>query len=170
MAKPKPHEYPEFYHPFIEPVAYNELITGLEQSIEKSLLVLQRISDVQGLKRYAPDKWSIKELIGHMIDCERIYCYRALVIARGEKVSLPGFDQDAYVKQSNAESRNMYELLEELQLVRKSTIALFKSFSPSMLKRSGNANGFEMTVNLLGFLAIGHQQHHVKVIKERYLL
>ncbi|MGB0521358.1 MAG: DinB family protein [Flammeovirgaceae bacterium] len=169
MPKPQLHEYPELYHPFVQPIPYDDLIMGLEQSFAKSLQVLQRITDTQGLHRYEPNKWSIKELMGHLIDCERIYCYRALSIARGEKIALPGFDQDAYVKQSNAESRSMRELVEELIQVRKATVLLFKSFTPQQLTRKGTANGFEMSVNLMGFIAIGHVRHHVKVIQEKYL-
>ncbi len=118
---------------------------------------------------YAEGKWTLKELLQHCIDTERIMVYRALCIARGEKQSLPGFDENSYAAASNANIRTWEGLVEEMQLVRKSTILMFDSFNEEQLQQRGSANNHPITCNALGFIIAGHFLHHERIVKERYL-
>ena len=111
----------------------------------------------------------MKELIQHIIDTERVFSYRALCFARNDNTSLPGFDQDVFVENDNANDRNYYDLLNEMEVLRKSSIQLFKSFSDEALLRVGVASNNKMSVRALGYLFSGHQMHHLNIIKERYL-
>jgi uncharacterized damage-inducible protein DinB len=119
---------------------------------------------------YAAGKWTLKELIQHIIDTERIFCYRALCFARNDKTALPGFDQDIFVDYGNANQLNYFDLLDEMATLRKSSIQLFQSFSEEALLRIGVASENEMSVRALGYLFSGHQMHHLNIVKERYLL
>jgi len=118
---------------------------------------------------YAPGKWTMKEMLQHIIDTERIFNYRALAFARKEQASLPSFDEDAYAASSNANNRNWNDLCEELKAVRKSTGIMYNSFDKNTLLNSGIANNKPMTVLAMGFTTIGHVYHHVKVTRDRYL-
>lgn len=118
---------------------------------------------------YAPGKWTLKEMLQHIIDAERIFAYRALCIARLEKQSLPGFEENDYAANSFANNRQWQDLVSELQLVRKTTGLLFESFHPEVLQNKGVSNNAVVTPNSIGFIMVGHLYHHVNVIKERYL-
>src|SRR5690606_18442301 len=128
------------------------------------------LDENQGLYSYAHGKWTLKEVLIHCIDTERIMSYRALRFARNDQTELPGFEQNDYVPQSEANSRKMADLIEEYKILRQSTILLFKSFSDDVLKRAGVANGNPISVRALGFVISGHELHHLNVCKERYLL
>jgi uncharacterized damage-inducible protein DinB len=119
--------------------------------------------------RYAEGKWTIKEIIQHIIDTERIFSYRALRISRNDKTPLPGFEENDYVDNTDANKRGLQELLTELSAVRHATLLLFKSFSEEQLARIGIASENEISVRAIGFIIIGHQKHHQKVFEERYL-
>lgn len=119
--------------------------------------------------RYAEGKWTIKDILQHLIDTERIFAYRALRFARCDKTQLPGYDENAFAAATNANKRSIQDLLTEFTLVRHSTIALFKSFTQENLMNTGIASGYTVSVRALGFVIIGHQNHHLKVFKERYL-
>ena len=118
---------------------------------------------------YAEGKWSIKEIAGHLIDNERIMSYRALSISRNETQSLPGFDENDYIRESNYSKRNYYDIVDELRKVRESNLPMFKSFSEEILDRRGVANNSEVTVRALLFIIAGHEIHHINIVKERYL-
>ena len=118
---------------------------------------------------YAEGKWTLKEMLQHIIDTERIMAYRALCIARGEKASLPGFDEDVYAANSYASRRSWKSLVDEMIVVRKSSVVLFESFEPSSLQNIGIGNGKEITPELMGLVMIGHVYHHKNVIEERYM-
>lgn len=128
------------------------------------------VSDLKhlGMEVYAPNKWTSKELLQHMIDTERILAYRALTIAREDKTNLPGFEENDYVVSSMANHRELEDLINEFQILRVNTIALFKSFADEMLLQVGNANNVEITPLALGFTIAGHQLHHMKILRERY--
>jgi len=130
---------------------------------------LSGLSEEQALHRYAPDKWSIKEVIMHLTDAERIFSYRALRYARKDKTPLMGFEQDDFVVHAHADDIPLSELLETFKLQRKSTEALFQSFTTDMVNSSGIASNYEMTVRAIGFFFLAHEIHHVNIIKERYL-
>jgi len=167
--KPISSEYPVYYFPFIKVVEQENALEAMRMVHADTQSVLENLTDEQGLFRYEEGKWSIKELLGHIIDCERIHQYRALCIARGETTPLPGFDQDLYVAQSNAESRRLESLLHEFEATRKSSITLFASFTEEMLSNVGNANGYDLTARAISFILPGHEKHHINIVKERYL-
>lgn len=168
IEKPQPDTYPAFYHTYVNEVPENDLLQALHnnrQAIEP--LMLQAMD--KGNYRYAEGKWSIKEVLMHIIDAERIFAYRALTFARGDKNALPGFDEDAYVNYYSADKRTLQHIYGELIAVRNTTMFLFQSFDEEALQRSGIANGNAISVSALGFVIAGHANHHFKVIKERYL-
>ncbi|PJJ60671.1 DinB family protein [Hymenobacter chitinivorans] len=127
-----------------------------------------QLTDEQARFAYAPGKWTIKEVLVHVIDTERIFAYRALRMARNDKTDLPGFEQDDYVPASEANERTMSSILEEYAAVRAATIALFRSFSETQLARTGSANGGPASVRALLFIIPGHELHHLSILRERY--
>jgi len=163
------------YAPYFE--QYMQLVSKDEKSIIENLVASQKVFDdvLRNLPvekhnfSYAEGKWTIKEKIQHIIDTERVFSYRALCFARNDNTSLPGFDQDVFVENDNANDRNYYDLLNEMEVLRKSSIQLFKSFSDEALLRVGVASNNKMSVRALGYLFSGHQMHHLNIIKERYL-
>ncbi|MBT3741221.1 MAG: DinB family protein [Polaribacter sp.] len=163
------------FAPYFE--QYMQLVSKDEKSIIENLVASQKVFDdvLRNLPvekhnfSYAEGKWTMKELIQHIIDTERVFSYRALCFARNDNTSLPGFDQDVFVENDNANDRNYYDLLNEIEVLRKSSIQLFKSFSDEALLRVGVASNNKMSVRALGYLFSGHQMHHLNIIKERYL-
>ena len=168
MAKPELSLIPAFYRTYVEAVESEELIPALINSGNLTVDLIKSIPEASGDYRYADGKWSIKEVLAHVIDAERIFAYRALRFARNDKTELVGFDENNYARESNAGSRRLYKILEEFNNVRASTIDLFASFNDEMLNRTGVANGQEMSVNALGFIIAGHETHHREVLNERY--
>jgi uncharacterized damage-inducible protein DinB len=169
MPKPDLITIPEFYHKYVRLVAENDAAAALSANTEKALGVLSDIPDEKWNYRYAEGKWSIKEMLQHITDAERIFSYRALCIARGEKQSLPGFDENTYAAASNADRRKKEELIEEFKTVRKATEALFQSFDDEQLAKIGVANNKSISVNGIGFVTVGHVMHHLNILQERYL-
>lgn len=145
------------------------LIEELEISLHDFIRFVQNIPLDKFDYRYAEGKWTIKEIIQHLIDCERIFVYRALRFSRNDKTPLPGFEENDYVDNTNANGRSIQDLLTELSALRHSTLLLFKSFSEEQLTRTGTASGHQLSTRALGFVIIGHQKHHQKVFEERYL-
>lgn len=170
MAKPDILTIPPFYREYVEAVEDQDLIPALINSGNQTVDLMKSITEAQGDFRYAEGKWSIKEVLAHIIDAERIFAYRALRFARNDKTELPGFDENTYAAQSDAATRKLYKILEEFNNLRTSTIDLFQSFDEEMLQRSGQANGQEMTVHAIGFVIVGHETHHRGVIQERYFV
>lgn len=167
--RPAADAYGDYYKNYIALVNHDDLVEALADSESKSNQFWKTISEEQGNYRYAEGKWSIKEMLQHIIDTERIFSYRALAFARGEKIALPGYDENAYADNCKAGTRSMKEMVEELELVRKSTIVLFKSFDESVLDNLGYASGSNLSVRAAGFIIVGHEIHHMNVVKERYL-
>lgn len=163
-------EYAPYYKQYIQRIENNgkSLIDNLYDSQKEFENTLRYISKEKGDFAYAKGKWTLKELIQHIIDTERVFCYRAMCFARNDKTSLPGFNQDIFVDNSYANSREYYDLLDEMVTLREGTILLFESFSDEALLRIGVASGNKMSVRALGYLFSGHQMHHLNVIKERY--
>jgi uncharacterized damage-inducible protein DinB len=164
-------EYAPYFEQYIQLVSQENtsIIENLEKSQNDFEVLLRDLPKEKHDFAYAEGKWTMKELIQHIIDTERIFCYRALCFARNDKTSLPGFDQDIFVDNDNANERNYYDLLDEMSTLRKSSIQLYKSFSEEALLRIGVASENKMSVRALGYLFSGHQIHHLNVIKERYL-
>ena len=145
------------------------IIESLESAQDEFERVLRNLPVSKHSYSYASGKWTLKELIQHVIDTERVFCYRALSFARNDQTSLPGFDQDVFVDNDTANERDYYDLLDEMKVLRKSSIQLFKSFSKEALLRIGVASDNKMSVRALGYLFSGHQIHHINIVKERYL-
>lgn len=161
--------YPIYYQPYIDKVPNGDPILLLEAGVKETLKTFAMISEEKGNWAYAEGKWSLKDILQHLIDTERIFNYRALAFARGEATKIQGYDHDAYAKMANANHRRLKDLLEELKRLRASTIDLFKSFNEEMMARCGNANGQEIKVEQLMYIIIGHEMHHLDVIHKRYL-
>lgn len=162
-------EYAPFYAPYIQALENVHLIEELEISLHELIRFIQNIPMDKFDYRYAEGKWTIKEIIQHLIDTERIFSYRALRISRKDLTPLPGFEENDYIQNTTANNRTIQDLLTEFSAVRHSTILLFKSFSPDQLTRKGIASNVEVSVRAIGFITIGHQKHHQKVFEQRYL-
>ncbi len=162
-------EYAPFYKNYIKSLGTVDLFDILNNSLEDLLLTIKDLPEEKLNFSYQEGKWTIKELVQHIIDAERVLSYRALRFSRNDSTDLQGFNEDWYVENSNGNDRNIEDLLNEFSFVRNSTISLFKSFSDEMFTLSGSINGSDMSVRALGFIIAGHQIHHLKVIKEKYL-
>lgn len=162
-------EYHPYYDLYISKCPYKNILTGLNESAANFITFLKLIPEDKFDFKYAIDKWTLKEVVIHITDTERIFAYRALRIARRDFTPLPGFDQDEYVKPSNAGQRTMISIIEEFVTVRQATISLFKSFDAEDLMQIGQASGNAISVRALGFIIIGHQNHHKQITEERYL-
>ena len=164
------HNFADYFKYYVNLVNDNEnVISALEHTHKQTNDLLDLITEDQGNYAYTEDKWTIKELLVHLIDTERIFCNRALRFARNDKTDLPGYDHDDYVNYSGANERSICEICKEYNVVRHATIAMFKSFTEEMLERQGTANGNELTVLSIGFIISGHETHHVNVMNEKYL-
>ncbi|MDO9593797.1 MAG: DinB family protein [Lutibacter sp.] len=162
-------EYNPHYKHYILELGNVDLFEILKVSSDELLETIKDLSEEKMVFRYDEGKWSIKELLQHIIDTERIMSYRALRFSRNDATELQGFDENWYVDNSNGNDRNSIELIEEFTCIRSASISLFKSFTDEMLLLSGTANESDITVRALGFIIAGHQMHHLKIIKERYL-
>ncbi|MCM3737415.1 DinB family protein [Bacillus cytotoxicus] len=167
--KPEANEYNPYYSTYINLLPEGDIGQILEEQIKETNLVLKDISDSEGLFRYAPNKWSVKEVLGHIADTERIMAYRLLSIARGETVDLPGYNDDMYVLRAGFDKQSIQNLLENLTIVRQSTVHLIKSLDAEAWLQRGIANNSEVTVRALAYIIGGYELHHRKIIKERYL-
>jgi uncharacterized damage-inducible protein DinB len=162
-------EYAPHFETYIKLVKGNNLIEELEITLHDFIRFVQNIPMDKFEYRYAEGKWTIKEIIQHIIDAERIFSYRALRISRNDKTPLPGFDENHYVDNTEANNRSIQELLSEMSAVRHATLFLFKSLSAEQLIRMGVASNKEISTRALGYLTIGHMIHHQNVYVERYL-
>jgi uncharacterized damage-inducible protein DinB len=170
IEKPVLGEYPFYASMYIDLLPNDGLLLKhLKDNLDLVKSIISALPEEKWSYRYAPDKWTIKEVLVHIIDDERIYAYRALCFARNEKIDLPGFEQDEYVLYSNANERSMDNIVEEYEAVRFATIALFNGFDQTALLRQGVANKNKATVRALGYHIAGHEMHHVNIIKEKYL-
>jgi uncharacterized damage-inducible protein DinB len=170
IEKPREGEYPDYAHIYVDLLPDDGLILKhLANNLNTTRRVVLSIPKDRLLHRYAEGKWTIKEILGHIVDDERIYVYRALRFARNDSTELSGFDQDQYARYSEANKRGARDLLDEFSLVRQSTIALFKSLEAAALLRTGVANGQSVSVRALAYHIAGHELRHMNIIRERYL-
>jgi hypothetical protein len=169
LARPDVSEHIPYYAKYINLVPNGNILTILEEQIQETSSFLTSITEEQGLKRYVPEKWSIKEVIGHLTDSERIFAYRALRFARGDKTPLPGFESDDYVEPGRFDKRNWTGLIKEFEAVRRATLELYEPLDEEAWKRQGVANNDAVSVRALAYIIAGHELHHVKLIKELYL-
>ena len=170
VARPSAQDFAPHLAPYIDLVPDEDLVAHLEIQARHFEALLAGIDADRALFRYEPGKWSIKELVGHVIDTERIMAYRLLRIARGDATPLAGFDQDAYVRAAQADARPLEELATEFSAVRQATLALLRSLDPEALARRGTASGHPVTAGALAHVIPGHLAHHGRVLEARYLL
>lgn len=168
IGRPDPSEYAPYQEAYIKLVQGNDILKILSAQIDTTLWYLRTLSDTQGDLRYAPGKWSVKEVVGHMIDTERVFAYRALSISRLDKASLPGFEQDDWVRASGAGSQPIAELASEFECVRRSNLYFFQHLGQDVWMRRGIAAGREFTVRAIAYIIAGHEQHHLRILQTRY--
>lgn len=161
-------EYHPYYHPYIKILGDVEMMKALESSSQDFQQFIIDLPVEKLAHSYAEEKWTIAQIILHLIDAERVFQYRALRFARNDKTDIPGFDQDDYVATGNASVKTKKELLEEFKAIRASSIKLFQGFTDEILLRQGTASGNPMSVRAIGFMLSGHIKHHIKIIEERY--
>lgn len=165
---PKPDEYDNFYSGYIDLVNTSNVIETLIQQGQEVFSLIQILSEDEAAYRYAEEKWSVREVLGHLIDTERIMSYRALCISRGEKKSLPGYDQEEYVEQAEFDNRSLQSMSTEYDALRNANISMFSSFNNEQINRSGTANNAEVSVRALAYIIAGHEKHHLNILEEKY--
>jgi len=168
MKRPEAGEFAEYYGKYIAKVPSADVVGTLESERQQMSRLLAGRSERDGNFRYAPDKWTIKEIVGHVTDGERIFTYRALRIGRGDETPLASFEQDEYVKSGNFAARTLADLVEEFDSVRSASISLFRSFDEAAWGRRGVASQKPVTARALGFITAGHQIHHRMILEESY--
>jgi uncharacterized damage-inducible protein DinB len=169
IARPGTDEYAPYYGTYIGKVPDGDLRAMLASQLAETLALIRSIPESRGGHRYAPDKWSIKGVLGHLADSERIFSYRALRIGRGDTTPLPGFEQDDYVPMGNFDARTLRDLADELAAVRQATLHLFAHLDQAAFERRGTASGKPISVRALAYIIAGHELHHVGILKTRYL-
>lgn len=168
MVRPGPGEYAPFYETYVSKVQGGDVIAQLESQRLQTAQFFAASTERDGNFRYAPGKWSIKEVVGHLSDSERVFGYRAMRIGRGDQTALPGFEQEDYVKNGNFGEQSLADLVSEFGLVRAATLALLRSFNAEAWGRRGIASDNPVTVRALAFIIAGHELHHRGILKERY--
>ncbi len=168
ISQPAADEYAEFHRGYMASVAGEPDAISLLDRQRQTIAQLRALTPKQAGHRYADGKWTVREMIGHLIDSERVFAYRLLCIARGERGALPGFDEQAYAAASNADRRTLNELLDEFESVRASTLTLLRSLDEGVLTARGTVKTWSLSVRALAFIIAGHFAHHVKVLADRY--
>ncbi len=168
VARPEAGEYAQYYDRYISLVEGADLLGTLDAQRRQMMLLLSGRDDADGDFRYAPDKWTAKEVLGHVCDTERVFNYRALSIARGDQTPLPGFEQDDYVRNGPFRRLPLAEIIEEYIAVRRATISLLRNLDDAAWARRGIANKNEITVRALGYIIAGHELHHRRLLEQRY--
>jgi uncharacterized damage-inducible protein DinB len=167
--RPNLEEFPEYTRSYIQLLPEGDIIDILGEQLETTNRLFFTVNEKQADYRYEEGKWSLSEVLGHLTDTERIMNYRILRIARGDTSLLQGFDENQYVQEASFYNRKITDLLEDYQNVRKSTISLLKGLPQKSLQNKGNANGYGVTVESIAYMIAGHELHHLKIIKEKYL-
>jgi uncharacterized damage-inducible protein DinB len=170
VSRPDQSEFAPYAQVYVDLVEGTDIEKALMAQLDSTVSWLRLIDEmVASTYAYAPGKWTVKEVIGHLIDTERIFAYRALCVARADQTSLPGFEQDDYVRVSGANERSLTDLLNEFQAVRRATMALFSGLPCEAWSRRGTVNRYSVTVRGLAFHIAGHELHHLKILREKYL-
>ncbi len=168
IARPEPGEYAPYYERYISLVAGTDILGTLDSQRRQTMLLLSGREESDGDYRYAPDKWSTKEVLGHVCDTERVFAYRALRIARGDQTPLPGFEQDDYVKNGPFARAPLAEIIEDYIAVRRATLTLLRNLDEGAWGRRGVASKNEVTVRALAYMIAGHELHHRRILEEKY--
>jgi hypothetical protein len=167
-GRPQPDEFAAFYATYVNLVPDGEILGQLREGFERASASLSALTPEQAQFRYAPDKWSVRQVVGHLSDAERVFAYRALRFARADETPLPGFDEQTWMPNADFEARDLPDLLNEWRSVRASSLALFSSLSSRAWMRRGVASGNVMSVRALAYTTAGHELHHLKMLRERY--
>jgi hypothetical protein len=168
MPRPSTNEYPAFYETYVKRVPEHDLLQALEQSAKELEADLSRIPAEKQDHAYAEGKWTVRRMLQHAIDTERVFAYRALCFARGERQALPGFDENAYAERAAVMHRTLTGMKDEFEAVRRANRAMFEGFTEEMLRTVGTADGKPFSVLALGYILIGHWRHHAGILRERY--
>jgi len=168
-SAPQSSEYDSYYSRYISLVPQGDIVSLLAQQAEDTAEALSQLSERAASFRYAPGKWTIKQVLGHVIDCERVFAYRALRIARDDRTPLEGFEQDDYVVHGPFAALSLAQLVEEFTAVRRATVLLFRHLTPDVWDRRGSADNKEMTVRGAAYIIAGHELHHRRILEEKYL-
>ena len=167
-GRPQPGEYAPYYGQYIEKIKTDDILAYLKEQGLEIMYFLRGLSEKQGAIRYAEGKWSVKELVGHLIDAERLFAFRALWFARNDPSPQPGMDQDVWVAASNNGERSRMELWKEHHVTRTNHLYLFRSFDDAAIARTGQADGKDMTVRAIPWVIAGHEKHHLEVLRDNY--
>jgi DinB superfamily len=168
VARPQAGEYAPYYERYISLVQGEEILNTLDQQRRETMLLLSGRNEEDGNFRYAPGKWSAKEVLGHVCDTERVFAYRALVFSRADATPLAGFEQDDYVRNGPFANRPLCDLIEDFIAVRRATLSLFRNLDEAAWMRRGIANKNDVSVRALAYIIAGHEAHHRGVLEERY--
>ena len=171
IFQPTYEEYPDspYFSRYINTVTDEDALNALRNQYKNILAMYDNLPEKIQNYAYAPNKWTVKELLGHMVDAERVFSYRAMCIARGEQQLLPGFDENSYMEFAHFSNRSLESILQEYKNLREANLALFESLTPAMLSKKGSANGNSVSVRALIWILAGHEQHHIHILQERYL-
>lgn len=169
VMRPAENEYAPYYSKYITLVPEGDVVATLARQLESTLALLGGITEERGDFRYAEGKWSVKELVGHVSDTERVFGYRLLCFARNDQTPLPGFEQDDFVGNAGFDSYRLSELAEEFSHVRRANLSLLRHLSADAWQRSGEANGVSVSVRALAHIIAGHEAHHMQILREKYL-
>jgi len=167
-GRPKAEEYAPYFDRYISLVRDEDILATLQKQWSETAVLLKSLNEKDGEFRYGPDKWSVKEVVGHMNDTERIFAYRALRISRGDKTPLAGFEQDDYVRGGGFDKRTLADIAEEFDAIRKSTMILFRGLEKDAWTRQGIANNGDLSVRALAYMIAGHELHHRRILQEKY--
>jgi hypothetical protein len=166
--RPGPGDYAPYAEQYVVLVPAGDIVDALAAQLKQTVTLFSGRSERDGNFRYAPDKWSVKEVVGHIADTERVFAYRALRFARGDQTPLSGFEQEDYVRAAHFGARKLVDLVEEYADVRQASLALFRSLNEEAWQRRGVASNHPVTVLALAYLIAGHELHHRKILDERY--
>ena len=169
MSRPQPAEYDPYYQKYVGLVPEDEILPAIEGQIDELNKLFDGVPEEKGTFAYADGKWTVKEVLSHLIDGERMFAYRVFRIARGDKTPIEGFEQDGYIENAHANRRTFSELLNEFSLLREANILFFKNLESGDWVRTGTANNVEISVRSLAWIMVGHIRHHIAILRERYL-
>ena len=169
ITRPSPSEHAPYYSRYIDLVPPGDIFAILAQQSETFMKLLSTVDNERAEFRYAPGKWKLKEVVGHVIDTERVFAFRAFAFSRNDKNSFPGMEQEEYAAGANYDPRDFAGIVDEFLEVRRASVVLFRNFDPGMFLRKGTASGFEFSVRCLPFIIAGHELHHRQILVDRYL-
>lgn len=167
-VRPEQSEYAPYYGTYVAYVPDGDIVATLERQFHDTITLLRNVSEAAAAHRYAEGKWSVREVIGHLIDAERVFSYRAMRFARADATPLASFDENAFIANSNFDARTIASLCEEWEAVRRASVQFFRSLTPEEWDRAGTASNARMSVRALAWVIAGHERHHLSILKSRY--